>query len=134
MSSLVGKKWKSKRMEKNKESNNKTNENSYSERNRNNGRDRNNRRNGNNRRFDDRNNRNVKKTCVKMSNLPEDITAKELNDLIQPWGYIGNINFGKSYNIVAYIDFYRKEEAEYFVKALDRTPFDNVIINVEIKN
>lgn len=69
--------------------------------------------------------------CIKISNLPEDITIKELNDLIRPWGKIGNINFGKSINKTAYIDFYDKSEAEYFVKALDKTPFDNLIIDVE---
>lgn len=72
------------------------------------------------------------KFTIKISNLPSDITIQELNELLLPWGHIGNINFGKSYNIVCYIDFYNKEEAIYFVQALDRTPFDNLIINVEL--
>ena len=137
MSSLVCKKCKGNHLtikcgkQKNKVDNSKTNGYNKKDNNRNDRNDRNNRNNRNNR--NDRNNRNNKKTCVKISNLPQDITPKELNNLIQPWGYIGNINFGKSYNIVAYIDFFKKTEAEYFVKALDRTPFDNVIINVEIK-
>jgi len=76
------------------------------------------------------NNKNV--TGIKISNLPSDITIKELNDLLQPWGKIGNINFGKSVNVTAYIDFYDNNEAEYFIRALDKTPFDNLILNVEL--
>ena len=76
-------------------------------------------------------NKNINLFCIKISNLPDDVTIKELNDLIRPWGKIGNINFGKSVNKTAYIDFYEKDEAEYFKKALDKTPFDNLIINVE---
>ena len=72
------------------------------------------------------------KTSVKISNLPNDLTIDELNYLVRPWGYIGNINFGKSAHKAAYVDFYNKDEAEYFVHALDRTPFDNLIISVHI--
>jgi|SaaInlV_165m_DNA_1040744.scaffolds.fasta_scaffold50614_2 hypothetical protein len=75
-----------------------------------------------------------KKVCVKMSNLPDDITLKELNDLLQEWGSIGRINFGKSMFITAYVDFYIPEEADYFVKALDRTPFGSLIMDVQVIN
>lgn len=79
------------------------------------------------------NKRNNSKTyCIKISNLPSDISASELNNLIKPWAKIGNINFGKSLIKVAYIDFYNLDEAEYFVKALNKTPFDKLIIDVEI--
>ncbi len=84
-----------------------------------------------------KNNRNVrnnnsKKYVIKLTNLPDDITIKELNELVLPWGHIGNINFGKSSNIVAYIDFFNLSEAEYFVQALDKTPFDNLILGVQL--
>ena len=75
-----------------------------------------------------------KKVCVKISNLPEDITLKELNDLLQEWGSIGRINFGKSVYVTAYVDFYLPEEADYFIRALDKTPFDNLILNVDLVN
>ena len=142
MSQLNNKKWTSKRMENNKEKDGKkenTNKNNKYEKNKkfnkNDRNDRNNRnnkfdRNNRNNKFD-RNNRN-KTITVKMTNLPNDITVKELNELILPWGHIGNINFGKSSFKIAYIDFYKRDEAEYFVKALDRTPFDQLIIGVEI--
>ena len=74
----------------------------------------------------------INKTIVKISHLPDNITIRELNELISPWGLIGDINFGKSINKTAYIDFFKNEEALYFVEALDRTPFDSHIINVEI--
>ncbi len=71
---------------------------------------------------------------VRISNLPDDITVEELNDLISEWGKIGRINVSAYESKSAFIDFYYKDEAEYFVKALDRTPFDNLIIGVEIVN
>lgn len=79
------------------------------------------------------NKRNTKKYCIKISNLPLDITVKEMTDLILPWSPqkgIARINFGKTNNKICYIDFIYKEEAEYFIEALDKTKFDNLILNV----
>ena len=74
-----------------------------------------------------------KKYCVKLTNIPDDLTIRELNDLMIEWGYIGKINFNNNTKYkAAFIDFYIKEEAEYFVRALDKTPFDNYIISVEL--
>ena len=77
--------------------------------------------------------RNGKKFVIQISNLPKDINIKELNDLIEPWGDIGNINI-KHYSetVCSYIDFYNSDEASYFVDALNSTPFDNLIINVKL--
>ena len=73
------------------------------------------------------------KICVRITNLPSDITIHELASLVKEWSDIGRINFNNSNRFKnAYIDFYNKEEADYFVKALDKTPFDNLIIGVEI--
>ena len=77
------------------------------------------------------------KFVVRISNLPDNITVDELNYLVSEWGDIGNINVKKYTNYEGsitncYIDFYNKEEADYFVKALDNTPFDCMIINVTI--
>lgn len=69
---------------------------------------------------------------VKISNLPYDITVPELNELVSEWGKIGRINLNNYDNTTCYIDFYFKDEAEYFIKALDKTPFDNLILNVDI--
>ena len=82
-----------------------------------------------------RTSKNRKKHVVRISNLPEDVTSKELVDLISEWGEIGNVNI-KSYSesVSSYIDFYNKNEADYFVEALDSTPFDHYIIRVEIMN
>ena len=82
-----------------------------------------------------RSNRNREKHVIKMSNLPSDITVGELAELISPWGEIGNINI-KNYSeaYCSYVDFYNRNEADYFIKALDQTPFDNMIIRVELMN
>lgn len=77
------------------------------------------------------------KQVVKISNLPDNITVQELNNLISEWGNIGNINIKKytysgTSSISAYIDFYNIDEANYFVKALDNTPFDYMIIEVKL--
>lgn len=78
---------------------------------------------------------NKKKHVIKISNLPNDIHVKELAELVSPWGEIGNINI-KDYKdvICSYIDFYNEEEAQYFISALHSTPFDNMIIRVELMN
>jgi len=96
---------------------------------------RNNDRRFNDKRFTNRRSDNIDKSkiaVIKISNLPDDISLSELNELIQPWGSIGKINIGKSHFKTAYIDFYNKAEAEYFVEALDKTPFDYLIMKVEI--
>ena len=69
---------------------------------------------------------------VRISNLPQDITVPELNELVSEWGRIGRINLNNYDNTTCYIDFYFKDEAEYFKKAIDKTPFDNLILNVDI--
>jgi RNA recognition motif-containing protein len=69
---------------------------------------------------------------VRMSNLPDDITVPELNELVCQWGKIGRINISAYENKSGFIDFYYMDEAEYFIKALDKTPFDHLILNVEI--
>ena len=71
--------------------------------------------------------------CVRITNLPLDLTIKELSNLMVEWGDIGKINFNKhKTEQSAFINFYIKDEAEYFVKALDGTIFDHSIINVEV--
>ncbi len=69
---------------------------------------------------------------VRISNLPDDVTVEELNELISECGKIGRINISSYESKSAFIDFYYKDDAEYFVKALDRTPFGHLIIGVEI--
>jgi hypothetical protein len=74
-----------------------------------------------------------KLTTVKISDLPDDITEDELWELVTDWGNIMKIRVNHyDNNNIAYLDFKNKNEAEYFVEALDRTPFDSVIINAMI--
>jgi RNA recognition motif-containing protein len=69
---------------------------------------------------------------VRISNLPTDITVPELNNLLSQWGKIGRINLNNYDNTTCFIDFYFKNEAEYFIKAIDKTQFDNLILNVDM--
>ena len=68
---------------------------------------------------------------IKLSNLPYDMTVQELELLVKPWGHIGRVNLNNSENKAGFIDFNFKEESDYFIEAIDRTPFDNVIIRAE---
>ena len=59
--------------------------------------------------------RNRKKHVIKISNLPNDITTKELFDLVHVWGEIGNINIKTYYDSVGlYIDFYNQNETLFY--------------------
>ena len=69
---------------------------------------------------------------VKITNLPDDITVEELTELMNEWGSIGRINITTYESKSAFIDFHIKSEAEYFVKAIDKTPFDYNIIRAEL--
>jgi hypothetical protein len=70
---------------------------------------------------------------IKINNLPEDMSENEMQELTYDWGHIKNIKIIKYNKIsVAYVDFEYLEEAEYFVKALDKTPFEYMILEVKI--
>lgn len=74
-----------------------------------------------------------KKITVKLENLPLDITLKELQCLMTEWGKIHKINFNNSDTLkIAFIEFNFLDEAEHFVKAIDRTPFDYQILHASI--
>ena len=67
---------------------------------------------------------------VKLSDLPNDITFDEMTDLMNDWGHIVKIKlvpYGDTTS--AYIDFGYKEEADYFISAIDKTPFDYRILS-----
>jgi hypothetical protein len=68
---------------------------------------------------------------VQIANLPNDITEEELMELTSNWGNISKIKVVKhSENVNAYIDFLYEDQAKYFVKALNKTPFDNLYLSV----
>ena len=69
---------------------------------------------------------------VRISNLPDDITIEELTELVSEWGMIGRVNMSNYECKSGFIDFYNIAEADYFVKALNKTPFDSLILRVEI--
>lgn len=68
---------------------------------------------------------------VKMSELPVDMTQQEMIELTVDWGFIHKINvINYEESSVAYIDFAYEDCADYFVKALDKTPFGYLLLNV----
>jgi len=75
-----------------------------------------------------------KKTfTIKISNLPEGMKDLEMIELTHDWGHIHNVKVLNYDDIsVAYIDFEYLEEANYFIKALDKTPFEYMILDVKL--
>lgn len=68
---------------------------------------------------------------VKVSDLPVDMTEEEMMELTQNWGSISKIKvLNYDSNSTAYIDFAYKDMADYFIQALDRTPFESLLISV----
>lgn len=70
---------------------------------------------------------------VKLSCLPQDIDEEELMHMTCDWGHIVRqklLNYEE--NSVAYIDFGYMEEAIYFVEAVDKTPFEYMVLSAMI--
>lgn len=69
---------------------------------------------------------------VKMSNLPIDINEEELHELLYDWGHVVRLRLlNYENNSTAYIEFKDKEPADYIVEALNKTPFEHIILDVE---
>jgi hypothetical protein len=67
---------------------------------------------------------------IKLSELPINMTEHEMMELTYDWGHIVKVkvlNYEES--SVAYIDFGYEEEADYFIKALDKTPFELLLLS-----
>jgi hypothetical protein len=68
---------------------------------------------------------------LQISNLPLNMTNSEMKELLNGWGNINKIKvINYEETSVAYIDFKYKEQSEYFINALDKTIFDNMIVYV----
>ena len=69
---------------------------------------------------------------VKISNLPTDMTEEELNELLYEWGTVKHLRLLNYDNgSTAYVEFRYADEVEYLVKALNKTPFEHIMLNVE---
>ena len=67
---------------------------------------------------------------VKISDLPIDMSEEEMMELTSEWGHIVRVkvlNYKES--SVAYVDFGYEAEANYFVTAIDKTPFELILIS-----
>jgi hypothetical protein len=70
---------------------------------------------------------------VKLSNLPTDTTEEEMMELTCDWGNIVRIKLlTYEESATAYIDFGYMDEATYFVEAIDKTPFDYLLLSAII--
>jgi hypothetical protein len=74
---------------------------------------------------------NGKRYKVKILNLPNNIEYNEISEFTKDWGHVLKINT-KNFdnNSIAVIEFKYEIEADYFINALDNTPFDHYIIRV----
>ena len=78
---------------------------------------------------------NKKYITIKIANLPEDMSDEEMYELVYDWGTILKLRVLKYTNIsVAYVDFKYSIEADYFIQALDKTPFEYMILDVTLAN
>jgi len=67
---------------------------------------------------------------VKLSGLPEDIDEEEMMHMTCDWGHIVKLKvLNYEDNSVAYIDFGYEEEATYFIEAVDKTPFEYLVLS-----
>ena len=67
---------------------------------------------------------------VKLSELPKDMYEEELMELTAEWGHIVRIKvINYEENSVAYIDFGFEDEATYFIEAINKTPFESLLLS-----
>jgi hypothetical protein len=60
------------------------------------------------------------------------MTEEEMVELTCDWGNITKIRVNNYAEVsTAYIEFKYEDQADYFVKALDRTDFESIIITAE---
>ena len=74
---------------------------------------------------------------VKLTNIPDDLTLQNLNKMMIGWGKVGNIkirndNYKGEKNYYSIIEFYDKDAAEYFIKAVDRTPLGFLLLSATL--
>lgn len=68
---------------------------------------------------------------VKISELPSDLTEKEMMEQLYEWGDIVRLKVLNHSDIsIVFIDFKFEAQADYFVKALNKTDYDHHIISV----
>jgi RNA recognition motif-containing protein len=74
---------------------------------------------------------NGKSHKVKILNLPSNFEHSEIAEFAKDWGHVIKINT-KNYDnsSIAVIEFKYEREAEYFIEALDNTPFEHYILKV----
>ena len=75
-----------------------------------------------------------KKTwTVKIGELPVDMTEEEMMELLYNWGHIIKIRvLNYNENSTAYVEFGYEDEADYFVEAIDKTPFYNYNVLLQV--
>jgi len=69
---------------------------------------------------------------AKISNLPIDMTEEELMELLYEWGQVTRLTLLTYHDgCCAYVEFKNEDQVNYFVEALNKTPFEHIILTVE---
>lgn len=71
-----------------------------------------------------------KKYKLKITDLPNNISETEIQELLPNWDISKFKVVNYTDNSIAYLEFYSFDAMEYFIKAFDKTDFDNIIIKV----
>ena len=76
-------------------------------------------------------NYNEKKYKVKILNLPSNFEYNEISQFAKDWGHVLKINT-KNFDTssIAVVEFKYEREADYFIEALNNTPFEHYILKV----
>ena len=76
-------------------------------------------------------NYNEKRYKVKILNLPSNFEYNEISQFAKDWGHVLKINT-KNFDTssIAVVEFKYEREADYFIEALNNTPFEHYILKV----
>ncbi len=68
---------------------------------------------------------------VKITDLPNDITDREMSNLLYEWGETRKLKvLNYNDNSVVYVEFLSELHANHFIKALHKTIFDRMVISI----
>jgi hypothetical protein len=74
---------------------------------------------------------NDKRYKVKILNLPNNFEYSEISEFAKDWGHVLKINTKNFDNSsIAVVEFKYEQEADYFIEALDNTPYEHYILKV----
>ena len=89
--------------------------------------------NNNNYNNNNNNNYNINTFKIKITDLPNDITDREMSNLLYEWGETRKLKvLNYNDNSVVYVEFLSEIHAKHFIKALHKTIFDRMVISITL--